>query len=42
MPTIDAEARAMAAQCRHYAMCKIDYLRTGLCPSGPEKHFVTY
>ena len=42
MPTIDAEARAMAAQCRHYAMCKIDYLGTGLCPSGPEKHFVTY
>jgi hypothetical protein len=23
-------------------MCKIDYLATGLCPSGPEKHFVTY
>jgi hypothetical protein len=42
MPTIDPEARAMAAQCRHYAMCKIDYLGTGLCPSGPEKHFVTY
>jgi hypothetical protein len=42
MPTIDAEARATAAQCRHYAMCKIDYLRTGLCPSGPEKRFVTY
>ena len=42
MPRIDAEARATAAQCRHYAMCKIDYLATGLCPSGPEKHFVTY
>jgi FAD binding domain len=42
MPTVDPEARAMAAQCRHYAMCKIDYLRTGLCPSGPEKHLVTY
>ncbi len=42
MPRIDDKARATAAQCRHYAMCKIDYLATGLCPSGPEKHFVTY
>jgi hypothetical protein len=31
-----------ARQCRHYAMCKIDYLETGLCPSGPQKHFVAY
>jgi hypothetical protein len=42
MPVIDDNASALAAQCRHYAMCKIDYLATGLCPSGPEKHFVTY
>ena len=42
MPQIDDDARAMAAQCRHYAMCKIDYLGTGLCPSGPDKGFVTY
>ena len=42
MPQIVPEARATAAQCRHYAMCKIDYLGTGLCPSGPEKLFVTY
>jgi len=42
MPRIDDSAGRMAAQCRHYAMCKIDYLATGLCPSGPEKHFVTY
>ncbi len=42
MPRIIPEARATAARCRHYAMCKIDYLATGLCPSGPEKHFVTY
>jgi hypothetical protein len=42
MPQIDAKVAATAAQCRHYAMCKIDYLATGLCPSGPEKHFVTY
>jgi len=31
-----------ASLCRHYSMCKIDYLDTGLCPSGPEKHFVAY
>ncbi len=31
-----------ASQCRHYAMCKIDYLGTGLCPSGKEYHFVSY
>jgi hypothetical protein len=42
MPKIVPEARASAAQCRHYAMCKIDYLGTGLCPSGPEKHFVAF
>jgi hypothetical protein len=42
MPLIVPEARALAGQCRHYAMCKIDYLATGLCASGPEKHFVTY
>ncbi len=39
---IDQRARRTAAQCRHYAMCKIDYLGTGLCPSGPEKGYVTY
>jgi len=42
VPKIVPEALASAAQCRHYAMCKIDYLATGLCPSGPEKHFVAY
>jgi len=41
MPQIDDNARAMAAQCRHYAMWKIDYLGTGLCPSGPDKGFVS-
>lgn len=39
---IDESARKTAAQCRHYAMCKIDYLETGLCPSGPEKHYVAF
>lgn len=31
-----------AAQCRHYAMCKIDYLGTGLCPPGKKYHYVSY
>ena len=42
MPQTDAEVRAAAAQCRHYAMCKIDYLGTGLCPPGRRHHFVSY
>ncbi len=41
-PANDEIVRQTAAQCRHYAMCKIDYLGTGLCPSGPEKRFVAY
>lgn len=32
----------IAAQCRHYAMCKIDYLNTGLCPSAAQKPYVAY
>jgi hypothetical protein len=36
------ETRQIAAQCRHYAMCKIDYLDTGLCASGMENHYVSY
>jgi ferredoxin len=39
---IDDNAKKTAAQCRHYAMCKIDYLESGVCPSGPEKHYVAY
>lgn len=31
-----------AKSCRHYAMCKIDFLGTGLCKSGSEKHFVSF
>jgi len=31
-----------ASQCRHYAMCKIDFLGTGLCPPGKSKHYVSY
>jgi hypothetical protein len=36
------EIRHTAAQCRHYAMCKIDFLGTGLCASGMENHYVSY
>ena len=31
-----------AKNCRHYAMCKIDFLGSGVCDSGLEKHFVSY
>lgn len=31
-----------AKNCRHFAMCKIDYLGTGICASGLEKHYVSY
>jgi len=41
-PTIPSEARRTAAQCRHYAMCKIDFLGTGVCPAGAAKVFVAY
>jgi hypothetical protein len=39
---ISDEARRTAAQCRHYAMCKIDYLGTGLCPPAEAYPFVSY
>ncbi|OPY78193.1 MAG: putative FAD-linked oxidoreductase [Syntrophorhabdus sp. PtaU1.Bin153] len=39
---IPEEVGKTAAQCRHYAMCKIDFLGTGLCPSGRVKHYVSY
>ena len=39
---ISEEAKKTASQCRHYAMCKIDFLGTGLCPAGQEKHYVAY
>jgi len=31
-----------ASGCRHYAMCRIDYAGTGLCPSGRRNLFVSY
>jgi UDP-N-acetylenolpyruvoylglucosamine reductase len=32
----------IARNCRHYAMCKIDFLGSGVCASGLEKHFVSF
>jgi len=31
-----------AKSCRHYAMCKIDFLGSGLCESGAKKHYVCF
>jgi hypothetical protein len=31
-----------AKGCRHYAMCKIDFLGSGICASGSEKHYVSF
>lgn len=41
-PTIPEEIRRTAAQCRHYAMCKIDFLDTGLCPPGEDRPYVAF
>lgn len=32
----------LAKNCRHYAMCKIDFLGSGVCQSGLDKHYVSY
>jgi len=42
MAPVDDEVLKTASQCRHYAMCKIDYLGTGLCPPGKKHHYVSY
>ena len=36
------QAAGEASRCRHYAMCRIDYAGTGLCPSGKRNLFVSY
>lgn len=38
----DERVRWTAAHCRHYAMCRIDYLGTGLCPAGAARPYVAY
>jgi len=42
MDHIPEDIRRTAAQCRHYAMCKIDYLNTGLCPPAIKTPYVSY
>ena len=37
-----SEALNTARQCRHYAMCKIDYLGGGLCPGARDRYFVSF
>jgi len=39
---ISEEAKMISAQCRHYAMCKIDFLGTGVCCAGKDNHYVSY
>ena len=39
---IAKEALQIAKNCRHYAMCKIDFLGSGVCASGLEKQYVSY
>lgn len=36
------EALGIAGNCRHYAMCKIDFLGTGVCASGVERGYVSF
>ena len=36
------EALKTAKNCRHYAMCKVDFLGSGVCPSGLEKQYVSF
>lgn len=38
----DSEALTIARNCRHLAMCKIDFLGSGVCASGREKHYVSF
>jgi hypothetical protein len=42
MAKADDDILKTASQCRHYAMCKIDYLGTGLCPPGKRYYYVSY
>ena len=36
------DALATAKNCRHYAMCKVDFLGSGVCASGLAKQYVSY
>jgi hypothetical protein len=32
----------LAKNCRHYSMCKIDFLGAGICSSGLKKQYASY
>lgn len=36
------EALRLAKKCRHYAMCKVDFLGSGVCASGLENLYVSF
>jgi len=36
------EALKTAKNCRHFAMCKVDFLGSGVCASGLEKQYVSF
>ena len=36
------EALKTAKNCRHYAMCKVDYLSSGVCASGLKKQYASF
>ena len=42
LPNNSNETLHTARRCRHYAMCKIDFLETGVCPSGKKNHFASF
>lgn len=41
-PLTADQVLSTARNCRHYAMCKVDFLGTGVCASGPERGFVAF
>src|SRR5512133_2505882 len=40
--TETVDVLATARNCRHYAMCKVDFLGSGVCASGLDKQYVSY
>ena len=36
------EVKNIAAKCVHFGMCKIDFLETGVCPSGIKHKYAAY
>ncbi len=36
------EVKNIAAKCVHFGMCKIDFLQTGVCPSGTKHKYASY